>query len=141
MQQKYQVCGDPDGHLRICFYCIKIGKYFFYAPQKLRWNLKKKAHWKRKNIYKVSILGSKLVLGGACTIICIWYGPLPWIPVTTRIITCLGSGIPINLHGLHCYREGAISNILPTEFNEDSAEVAHSFGIKSSPSPYRFNSY
>ena len=24
---------------------------------------------------------------------------------------CLGSGIPINLHGLHCYRKGAISNV------------------------------
>ena len=27
----------------------------------------------------------------------LWYGPLP-VTVTTRIITCLGSGIPINLH-------------------------------------------
>ena len=42
--------------------------------------------------------------------ICLVWPP-PWIPVTTRIITCLGSGIPINLHGLHCYREGAVSKV------------------------------
>ncbi len=41
----------------------------------------------------------------------VWYGPLP-VTVTTRVITCLGSGIPNLTFTFHCYREGAISKPL-----------------------------